>query len=150
MVTSELRTTEIVGFGRGLTVRSVVIGLVLLFTGTVIADLTWLYTSKGGTINAFFLPFFYIVLVNELVGRLNKKLRLSGPELVCIFPAMLINNSIKYMPKGALSGGEAVIGFVEKTLAVFGYGLNTADMADYFRRMTPSFMFPKSEFAISA
>ncbi|RLE88108.1 MAG: hypothetical protein DRJ67_02990 [Thermoprotei archaeon] len=136
-------------FRRGLTVRSAIIGLILLLLAVPVSVMTWLYTSKGGTINAFFVPFLYIILLNELIGRINPKWRLSGQELVVIFPALLLVNSIKYMPKGALSGGEAVIGFVEKTLICAISGQIVApELADYWREMVPAFMAPKSDFAL--
>jgi hypothetical protein len=138
-------------FRRGLTVRSAVIGLVLLLLAAPLSVMTWLYTSKGGTINAFFLPFLYIILLNELIGRINRKWKLTGQELVVIFPALLLVNSIKYMPKGALSGGEAVIGFVEKTLiAAISGQIVAPELADYWRRIIPPFMAPKSESALRA
>jgi hypothetical protein len=138
-----------VEFRRGLTVRSAIIGLVLLLLAVPLSVMTWLYTSKGGTINAFFLPFIYIILLNELIGRINRKWKLTGQELVVIFPALLLVNSIKYMPKGALSGGEAVIGFVEKTLVAAISGQIVApELASYWRRMIPPFMAPKSEEAL--
>lgn len=142
-------STVEVEFRRGLTLRSAVIGLLLLVLAVPISVMTWLYTSKGGTINAFWLPFLYIILLNELIGRVNPKLRLSGQELVVIFPALLLVNSIKYMPKGALSGGEAVIGFVEKTLiAAIAGQVVSPELASYWRSMVPSFMAPKSDLAL--
>ncbi|MEM2823886.1 MAG: DUF6785 family protein [Thermofilaceae archaeon] len=138
-------------FRRGLTLRSIVIGTILLLIAVPISVMTWLYTSKGGTINAFFLPFIYIILINELIGRVNKNWRLSGPELVVIFPALLLVNSIKYMPKGALSGGEAVIGLVEKSLiAAISSSIMVPDLATYYQPMMPSWMAPKSIEALEA
>jgi hypothetical protein len=140
-----------VEFRRGLSVRSAIIGLVLLLLAVPLSVMTWLYTSKGGTINAFFLPFLYIILLNELIGRINRKWKLTGQELVVIFPALLLVNSIKYMAKGALSGGEAVIGFVEKTLiAAISGQIVAPELADYWRRIVPPFMAPKSELALRA
>jgi hypothetical protein len=140
--TSEKEAAEI---QNGFSARAIIISIVLLVTAVIIGDLTWLYTTKGGTINAFFVPFIYIVLVNELIGRINKNWRLKAQELVVIFPALLLVNSIKYMPKGALSGGEAVLGMVEKTLMAFIDVLNDPTWSGYYRSMTPSFMFPASD-----
>jgi hypothetical protein len=42
---------------RGLTARSILIGAILVIVAQAIGDMTWLYTSKGGTINAFWIPF---------------------------------------------------------------------------------------------
>ncbi|MDW8003563.1 MAG: DUF6785 family protein [Thermofilaceae archaeon] len=140
-----------VEFRRGLTLRSIVIGIFFLLVAVPISVMTWLYTGKGGTINAFFLPFIYIILLNELIGRVNKNWRLTGQELMIIFPALLLVNSIKYMPKGALSGGEAVIGLVEKTLiAAISSQIMDPGLAQYFQPMTPSWMAPKSQEALEA
>ncbi len=123
----------------------------MLVIAVPISVMTWLYTSKGGTINAFFLPFIYIILLNELLGRINKRLRLSGQELVVIFTALLLVNSIKYMPKGALSGGEAVIGLLEKSLiAAISSQIMDPGLAEYYRPMVPSWMGPKSVEALEA
>ncbi|MEM3037140.1 MAG: hypothetical protein QXN91_03530, partial [Nitrososphaerota archaeon] len=59
---------------RGLTTRSILIGAILVIVAQAIGDMTWLYTSKTGTINAFWVPFIYIVLLNELIGRSNPRL----------------------------------------------------------------------------
>ena len=140
-----------VEFRRGLTLRAFVVGTVLLLIAVPISVMTWLYTSKGGTINAFFLPFIYVILLNELLGRVNRRLRLTGQELAVIFPALLLVNSIKYIHKGALSGGEAVIGLVEKTLiAAISSQVMVPDLARYYSPMVPSWMGPKSTDALNA
>jgi hypothetical protein len=135
---------------RGLTARSILIGAILVIVAQAIGDMTWLYTSKGGTINAFWIPFIYIVLLNELIGRANPRLRLKAQELVCIFPALALVNSIKYYPKGALSGGEALSGYIEKTIVSVGSGMNDPTTGEYWRRMTPPWMFPKDPGMIAA
>jgi hypothetical protein len=147
VVKKEMSTSEkeAVKVQSGLSVRAIIISIVLLVTATIIGDLTWLYTSKSGTINAFFVPFIYIVLVNELIGRINKNWRLKAQELTVIFPSILLVDSVKWMHKGAISGGEAVIGMVEKTLMAFIGVLNDPTWSGYYRSMTPSFMFPASD-----
>ena len=138
-------TKEAVKVQSGFSARAIVISIVLLVTAVIIGDLTWLYTTKGGTIISFFVPFIYIVLVNELIGRINKNWRLKAQELVVIFPALLLVNGIKYMPKGVIAGQIGVIAMVEKTLMAFIGVLNNPTWSGYYRSMTPSFMFPASD-----
>lgn len=130
-------------------VRPIVFVGALLFTvvTVLLGNIVWLFTDKPGTFNGIAVSILWIALLNEALGRLNKRLRLSAQELVLMLVPGTVVLSTKYLAAG-VTGSEAIFGHFEHTIAVAGYAQNIDYHKEWFTAMTPTFMFPKSEAAI--
>ncbi|HID90562.1 TPA: hypothetical protein EYP44_01215, partial [Candidatus Bathyarchaeota archaeon] len=126
---------------RGLTPRSLVISVSLLIISIIIGDIQWLYSEKPWVFHGWFVPFVYIILINEVLGRINKRLRLTSQELLVIFPSMFFAAGKNYVLAG-ITAGEIIFSELHWNLELTAFALNIGDLRDVFAELTPWFMFP--------
>lgn len=142
--------TEKVEFEKGLTIRSLVLGIILSVIAVIVGDITFLFTDKPWLYANFFLPFVYIALINEAIGRIKKEWRLKPQELICIIGMLFLFEGSKYVNRGVATEGSFLCGALDYTMYGIGFGMYEPSMSEYWRRMTPSYMFPSSELASKA
>jgi len=102
---------------KGLTIKSLALTLPLAVFFSFTSVLTGMYTNKINTFSFFVLPMIYIVLVMELLGRANPRLRLTAQEYAFMFSVLTFisgyltylvvhapaNEPVHYFNYGALS-----------------------------------------------
>lgn len=130
---------------RVLTAKSLGIGIVMTVILITLGNLTWLYTSKGEVVTIVLLPFFYYALLNVVLAKINPRFRLSGGEMTLLYAVVLFAGSL-----GPCSWGDVFQQYIEKTMVAAGGMLMDPALVEYGSQWVPSYMFPRSEVAISA
>jgi len=105
----------------GLTAKSLAVSIPLAIFFAYMSVVVGLYTDKTSTFGTFILPMVYLVVIFELLGRANPKMRLTPQELVFVFSVISFlgmhsyltmhaaahNNPLSMPVYGALSDYEA-------------------------------------------
>jgi len=128
-------------FKSGLTLRVFLLGLIILFISILFGTIEHLYTDKPATFSSFFLPFMYIGFLNELVRRINRKWALTKQELCLLFFPTIFLQGLPYIMKGIPDASDFWL--FDYFLNSFAYAFNNPYMSEYWKKMTPDFMFPK-------
>lgn len=81
----------------GLTTKSVALAVPLALIYTYLSVLFGFYTDKSSTFGTFIIPMIYFIVVFELLGRANSKLRLTSQELVFIFSVVTFLGMHSYL-----------------------------------------------------
>jgi len=132
--------TEVLEAKRGLTTRTLVLCLISIFVLTPVSVMIYFLTDKTGTYQSLMIPFIYIILLNELVGRLNPKWKLSPQELAILFLPFFAIIGKAYIVIGA--GFEGFGRLQINTVHFLIYATNNQPMAPVFRKLLPSFVWP--------
>lgn len=126
---------------KGLTTRVLILSLVTIFVLTPVSTMVYFLTDKTGLYQSLMIPFFFIILINEFVGRINKNWKLSPQELAILLLPFFAIIGKAYLPIGA--GFEGFGRFQINTVHFLIYATNNEPMAPIFRELLPSFIWPK-------
>jgi len=127
---------------RGLTLRTLILVLLTIFILTPLSVITFYYTDKPGTYCSFGIPFIIWICVNELIGRANRKWRLTPQELAILFIPWFVIIGKAYIATGASGRPENLVN-MEYNWLFFLYGLFNDPYKDIYWQFTPSFIAPK-------
>lgn len=133
-----------VSLGRALTGRALAVTLFFLIIVTVLSMFTWLHTSRDAVVMVLMLPFFYVALLNAIFGRISSKLRLSPSEMTLLYLVVLFMIGV-----GPAAIADNHPQYIELTITCVGAALVEPELQSYFKNWVPSFMFPKSDTALS-
>ncbi|MBO3833332.1 MAG: hypothetical protein FGF51_08160 [Candidatus Brockarchaeota archaeon] len=111
--------------------------LLLTIFFALMSVVTGMYTDKINTFSFFVLPMIYIVVVMELLGRLNPRLRLTAQEYVFIFSVLtFIAGYLTYLVTHA-PANEPVHYFNYGALSDY-VAFSIDDLKEYWSRAVPS------------
>jgi hypothetical protein len=134
-------TEAVVEVRRGLTPRILVLSLLTIFVLTPVSTMVYFLTDKTGLYQSLMIPYFFIVLINELVGRVNKRWKLTPQELAILLLPFFAIIGKAYLPIGA--GFEGFGRFQINTVHFLIYATNNMPMMPVFRELLPSYVWPK-------
>ncbi|MCP8321838.1 MAG: hypothetical protein H3Z52_13025, partial [archaeon] len=80
---------EVPEYRTPITAKSVIITSIFLVSAVVLSTFTGLYRGVGIFLK-FMLPFFYIAMFNVLLGKINSRLKLNGPEMTLIVTSWML------------------------------------------------------------
>jgi len=123
------------------TKRAIILNLILIPITLYWGAISNNFSNRPGTYQSIFLPFIYIVIVSEILGRISPKLRLRPCEYVLIFPAFLASGAVKYFSKG-YSGGHHIYTMWNTWIVQNIFGLTDPVYASFWQAHMPT-IFPK-------
>ena len=135
---------EVPALLRGITVRALVIYFVLLLPVMISGCILRNFTDKSATFHGWFIPLFYIVVINELLGKINPKFRLNAAELLVISMPMAMAAGKGYMVKG-VTAGEVIWAQLDWGITAIASALFESSQKDFYLKMAPWFMFPEQD-----
>jgi len=144
-----MEKVEVVEYKSGLTLRVIVLMLAFLFVGTFFNQ--WLQMSRETDPWAWYAMWpapIYFIVVFEMLGRINRRLRLSKQEFTVLLVTMFMLSGINYLFSGDMN--EAAFGHtVYVTLFAPMDTLATADFADV-QQFVPDYWAPKDPKVVGA
>ncbi|MCS7104131.1 MAG: hypothetical protein NZ954_01010 [Thermofilaceae archaeon] len=133
---------EVVEYLPGLTVRSLLIGVPLLLLYAYLSVVVGLYTDKAGTFGTFIIPMIYLIIILELLGRTNPKMRLTPQELVFIFSLFTFMGMHSHLFMHAAAHGNPPQ-YIWSCIPWGDYLAFTIDaLRDYWSRAVPAVSVP--------
>jgi len=135
-----MSTEERVRVRPGALIFAIIFFIVLL----VISDIESLYTLKPGTFfGGFAISIFWIAVINELIGRVNPRLKLNPAELLVIFSCFTFIIGANYYVRGVV-GASGIFMYLDHVYTGLCAAMNIEAFKDYYLKVVPSFMFPKT------
>lgn len=142
------KLSEAVEYRSGLTKRVIAISIIIMPIAVFLSLLHWDLSSKPYTYSGFFISYFWLMLLNELVGRINKKWKLTPQEFVILSIPFFIATGVSFIEKGTPNEG-LVKGWSSATgLVPAMYALNTEYA--YWGQAFPPFWSPTASDVVSA
>ncbi|MEM1909032.1 MAG: DUF6785 family protein [Thermofilaceae archaeon] len=126
---------------RGLTPRVLILSLITIFVLTPVSAMIYFLTDKTGLYQSLMIPYFFIILLNFLVGKVNPRWRLTPPELAILLLPFFAIIGKAYLPIGA--GFEGFGRFQINTVHFLIYATNNMPMMPVFRELLPGYIWPK-------
>lgn len=126
---------------RGLTPRVLILSLITIFVLTPVSTMVYFLTDKTGLYQSLMIPFFYVILLNGIVGKMNPKWKLTPQELAILLLPFFAIIGKAYLPIGA--GFEGFGRFQINTVHYLIYATNNMPMMPTFRELLPPFVWPK-------
>ncbi|MCD6509842.1 MAG: hypothetical protein J7L11_05605 [Thermoprotei archaeon] len=127
---------------RVITIRSLALTIIFSLIFLVASTVQLGYTNKPWSISYFVIPWLYIFVLNELLGRLSPRLRLTMPELVLMLFAFAIIGGHYYIAKGSASYAGLISLILERDGVFVEARLLAQDWSKDYWSFLPSFMFP--------
>jgi len=125
----------------GMTPRALAIAIPLALIFAFLSVIVGLYTDKSGTFGTFVLPMIYLIIVFELLGRANPKLRLTPPEYVFIFTIFTFLGMHSYLTMHAAGHNNPLNFPIITCLSDYvAFGIN--DLRDFWSQAIPSVIIP--------
>lgn len=134
---------EKVELEHGLTPRVLIILVVLALITPWFSQITLRYSSKPSTYSGWFIGMFWIVLFLQLIGLINPKWKLTKGEIAVLFPVFMMVAGKHFTTRG-IPTLDNVMTYLDQGLFIFPAAFRNPALQDYWYKMTPPYMFPKS------
>jgi hypothetical protein len=145
-----LETKTEVEYKSGLTRRVIILSLITMPIAIFFSLLLWDLSSKPYTYSGFFIGYFWLVLLNEAVGKINKKWKLTPQEFVVYSIPFFLATGVSFIEKGTPNEG-LVKGWCSATgLVPAVYALNTEPYSSDWKSAFPTFWAPQDSAIVKA
>ncbi len=131
---------------KGLTTRALILSLAAIFILTPVSTMIYFLTDKTGLYQSLMIPFIFVILINELIGRVNKKWKLTPQELAILLLPFFAIIGKAYLPIGA--GFEGFGRFQINTVQFLVHATNNMPYQPVFRELLPAYVWPKDPVVI--
>lgn len=125
----------------GLTSKSLAISIPLVLIFAVLSNLVGLYTDKSGTFGTFLIPMVYFVVIFELLGRANRKWRLTPQEYVFIFTVFSFLGMHSWFTMHAAAHNNPLM-FITFSHWLDYLAFGIGDLKDFWSQATPPMLAP--------
>jgi len=135
-----------VKLNKALTPRSIALMLALSIIAPILGEFMYRFTTKPNSFGGIFLfNYFIFILLNELVGIINRKWKLSPSELLFLFPSIAWASGKYMLIQGTPTPQESIMRNLDGALAHFAIALTTDATKSYYLANAPPFMFPSQD-----
>jgi len=133
---------EAVEYRPGMTTKALAIALPLAIFYAFLGCVLGLYTDKPGTFGTFVIPMVYLVLLFEVLGRLNPRLRFSPQEMAFMFVIFTFLAQHSYIFMHAAAHNDP-ISYTWITVPLSDYLAFTIDsLRDFWSQSVPAVVVP--------
>lgn len=127
---------------RGLTPRVLILIVLLTALCYIPTHYLWNLSDRPYTFSGFFVPYFWIIMVLILLGRLSPALRLTPQEAIILMVPFWILTGISFIEKGTPNEGLCKGWSSATGLAPLVYSLNVDPYREAWSEAFPAFWIP--------
>ncbi|MGB9693376.1 MAG: DUF6785 family protein, partial [Fervidobacterium sp.] len=144
-----METKVEIEYKSGLTRRVIILSLITMPIAIFFSLLLWDLSSKPYTYSGFFVSYFWLVILNEAIGKINKKWKLTPQEFVVYSIPFFLATGVSFIEKGTPNEG-LVKGWSSATgLVPAVYALNVESYKHWINAF-PTFWAPKEPTILGA
>ena len=126
-----------------LTARSIILMIMLSIVSPILGELMYRYTTKPYSFGGIFiLNLFWMILLSQLFGKINKKWRLSSAELLVLFLPLAWCSGKYMLIQGTPTPDESIMRNLNSGIPLIVSALTDELYKQYFATHVPNFMFP--------
>lgn len=131
---------EVEEYKSGLTLRSLLLGLIIFFPAYITVVLMCNCTARPGTFSGFIIPVVYYLLINELVGRIKSNWKLTPQEMTVFIVPIFLLTGIDLLYVGIPN--ESIPFHMGGWAGLLIRGLSEEPYASLLRKVMPSWLAP--------